>query len=518
MARMSTGRRFAFGPFVLDVDRHALSRDGSPVTVGSRALGVLEALVAHDGRTVTKSALIDAAWPGMVVEESNLSVQIAALRKVLGAAPDGEWIATVARIGYRFAAPITPLADSPSAVPGDATAPATPSIAVLPFVDLGGDAAHESFADGLTEDLITALSRYRWFVVTGRHASFAYKGRTIGAREVGRALGVRYVLEGSVRGSGERVRISARLVDAETDTQLWSERHDVERGDALAAQDAITERVAGALEPELLKSASRHAVRRPSGDASAWDLVHQGTWHFHQVIREGHLRARDLFRAACLRDPRLAEAHAWLARVSAGIVAYGWCDDDGAVLREGLDAAATAVELDEANPYSHYALAIVSVMAGAFDQAIRAAGKSIESSPSFALGHLVLGMARLYRGDAGGAVAPLRQGLTLNAHDPQNFVWWNLLGYAELFSGGVDAALQSACAALNARPRWRAALEAAACCCVALGRRDEAREYARQLGTLDAASGDGLAPMKRANPEWVAQIDALLREAAAPAA
>ena len=155
---------------------------------------------------------------------------------------------------------------------------------------------------------------------------------------------------------------------------------------------------------------------------TGWDLVHQGTWFFHQITRPTHLRAGDLFREARKADPQLAEAHAWLGRVSAGIAAYGWSEDEAADLREGIDAALKAVQLDEKNPYSHYALAITSVFASEFDQAILAAEKAVERSRSFALGHLVLRMAPLYSGNALRAVACLKRGFQLNPHDPQNFV------------------------------------------------------------------------------------------------
>lgn len=508
-------RRFQIGPYVLDPGRSVLLRDGAPVAIGNRGFALLRALVEADGRVLTKEGLLEAAWPGLIVEEGNLSVQVAALRRLLGEAPGGgEWIVTVARAGYRFAAPVAALddpADDPTG-PASAGLAGRPSIAVLPFADLGSDPGTEYFADGIAEDLITALSRFRWFSVVGRSASFAFRGSTNGPAEIGRRLGVRYALEGSVRRSAGRIRISVRMLETASGNQLWADRHDIAEGFALdemfAVQDRIALQVAGAMEPELLRSESALAARRRrSGSATAWDRVHQGAWLFHRVVRDDHLRARELFREAARLDADLPEARVWLARVSAGIVAYGWSSDECADLREGVDAGLKAVQLDELNPYAHYGLAIASVYADAFEPAIRAAGQAIELSPGFALGHLVLGMARLFAGDARGALAPLRKGLALNPHDPQNFVWNNLLAWALLFADEPRDALAAATRALTIRPDWAPAAEAAAACHAELGELQVARPF---LGRVVAnAPGDVMAPLRRQNPDWAERMRAL---------
>jgi len=518
-----TGKRFLFGPYLLDPARGTLLRDGATLAVGRRGLALLRALVEAGGQTVTKAGLMDAAWPGAVVEESNLSVQVAALRRLLGPGPDGsDWIATVARVGYRFAAPVTVSVDAidePSGTPAPVRE-RKPSIAVLPFENLSGDPAHDYFADGVTEDVITALARFRWFFVVSRNSSFAFRGRRAGSREIASALGVRYLLEGSVRRSAGNVRIAAHLVDAASAIQLWAERYDFEGGfevgEMFSTQDRIAERVAGAIEPELLKTESALAAKRPRrGSATGWDLVHRGAWLFHQVTRATHLQARELFRQACAVDPDLPEALLWLARVDAGLVGYGWSDDEVADLREGVDAGLRAVELDEQNPYAHYGLAIASVYADRFDQAIRAAEKAIESSPSFALGHLVLGMARAFSGDARAAIGPLEHGLRLNPHDPQNFVWSNILAWAHFFAGNKEKALACATSAMKIRPGWRPALETAACCRIALGQHDAARAHVEQARPLPMLAGDVLAPLRRRNPQWAATMQAALRDAGA---
>lgn len=507
---------FAFGTFVLDMQRGALMREGRRVAIGHKGLLLLHALVRTPMQVVSKSALMEAAWPAAIVEESNLSVQIAALRKLLGSQPEGsEWIATVPRAGNRFAGRVNCLhaaLDAPPVLPGAPANPGRPSIAVLPFANLSSDKQQSYLVDGITEDVITALTRFRWFRVIGRNSSFVYKHRSVSAKQVGRDLDVDYVLEGSVRRSGGRLRVSTQLVETNSASQVWAERYDLEMEEAFAVQDAIAERVAGAIEPELLKTASFPAASRHTGNLTAWEIVRQGTWYFHQVGQQTHLMARELFREACRLDPELAEAHLWLGRVSAGIVAYGWSEHPSDDIREGLDAALVAVRLDEKNPYTHYALAICSAYANAPEQAVLAAERAIEISPSFALGHLVLGMAELFSGNASGAIAPLEHGLMLNANDPQNFVWLNFLALAHLFAGDGSSALAAAVKAQKVRPSWRPVQETLACCYAAAGRLAEARSSRALTSEMENASGDALGPLRQRNPHWEERLAGLLQQ------
>ncbi len=388
-----------------------------------------------------------------------------------------------------------------------------PSIAVLPFANLSGEKEQEYLADGITEDIITALTRFRWFFVIARNSSFAYKYKSLDVKQIAQELGVQYLLEGSVRKSGQQIRISAQLVEATSGKHIWAERYDLQLADVFAIQDEIAERVAGAIEPELLKSEGAQAAARHTGNMTAWDLVRRGTWHFHQVTRENHLKARELFREACKLDPELPEAYLWLGRVSAGVVPYGWSDNPVTDLQEGMDAALKAVQLDERNPYTHYSLAIVSAFAERLDQSVSAARKAIEISPSFALGHLVLGMALLFSGRASEAVVPLEYGLRLSPYDPQNFVWFNLLALARLFSGRTEAGLEAGARALQVRPNWWTSLEVLVCCYAALGKWDEARRCVQQMATVIKQPGDVLAPLKSHNRAWAEQIDSALRRA-----
>lgn len=381
-------RRFSFGPFLLDTARGTLTRDGSAVAVGQCALRILQALLEAGGEPVTKAALMAQAWPGLVVEDSNLSVQVTALRKALAAAGvDGEaGIVTVPRLGYRLPGAVA--VEESQLAPLDHGAVdhgGRPSIAVLPFAHLGDDPAQEYLADGVTEALIATLSRFRWFSVSGRGSSQVYKLAPKDDRTAAAELGVRYLVEGTVRKSGARLRISVQLVDAPAGACLWADRYDFADADLFDVQDAIVQQVAGAIEPALLRNVAA-AARQRRGSLTAWSLVAQGTWLFHHVTRPTHHKARELFWQAARIDAELTEARLWIGRVSAGLVAYGWSDDPVRDHREGRAAALEAVQMDEQNPYAHYALAIVANYGDDFALALRSADKAIELNPSFALG------------------------------------------------------------------------------------------------------------------------------------
>lgn len=498
---------YAFGSFAFDADRRLLTRDGTPLAVNVRGLALLGTLLAADGMPVPKSALMDAAWPGLAVEESNLSVQIAILRRLLGPAANGSaWIATVPRIGYRFAGML-----DDGARPSDHRPAGRPrtSVVVIPFENVGGDPERDYLVDGIVDDIIVALARFRWFAVASRGTSFSFKGTTRDPKSIGQELETEFLLEGSVRWSGARLRVSAQLVETANGTTVWSERYDVADTEILAMQDAIAERVVGAVEPELLRY-NATLVPHHSGNASAAELVRRGTWSFHKVTRTTHVEARRLFRQASALDEASAEAQLWVARVNAGLVAYGWSSDPDSDRREGLGAAFRAVNLDGQNPYAHYSLAIISAYSSRLQQAVLASERAIDLSPSFALGHLALGMSHLFAGNAEGATRPLANGLRLNPHDPQNSVWFNLLALARLLSGDIRGALETVRLGLKARPDSLPLSLTLSCCLAAAGERAAAREAYRLSQSLPAGPPDALAPLREHNPRWAADLRELL--------
>lgn len=307
----------AFGPFRIDTSTETLFRGAEPLPIGRRAVALLRALIERPGMPVAKDALIEAAWPGLAVEESNLTVQIATLRRALGEEPGGDrWIETLPRRGYRFVGPlaISENANAPLG-PLPLTPPDKPSVAVVPFANRTDDPEQEYFSDGIAEDIITILSRSRSLFVIARNSSFAFRGGAVDVKHIAGELGVRYVLEGSVRRDGNRVRVTAQLVDAGTGNHLWAERYDRELTDIFAVQDEIAEAVAIAIEPTVAEMERLRAIRRPPESLGAWEAYQRGRWHMAQVSAVESEKARHFFQRAIEIDPTFAAAHAQLAFV-----------------------------------------------------------------------------------------------------------------------------------------------------------------------------------------------------------
>jgi TolB-like protein/Tfp pilus assembly protein PilF len=414
---------FAFGPFVLNAEAGTLLRQGEPVSVGYRAFLLLTAFLNRPGEVLTKSDLIDAAWQGAAVEETNLSVQIAALRKHLGQLPNGgEWIATIPRVGYRFVGPVDRLADrvhgntdaSPSAEYGGG-----PSIAVLPFVNLSDDPAQDYFADGMVEDIITGLARIKGLLVIARNSSFIYKGKAVDVRQVGRELGIRYVLEGGVRKAGERLRITAQLIDAASGAHIWVERYDRAIADIFAIQDEITQNVVAAIEPQLYAAENLRTQAKPPENLDAWGYVMRAMPHVWVWASEKDIAsAQRLLNRAIDIDPNYARAISLLSWTHAARAHLGLAD----ALQEleaGYALARRAVEQDAEDPWAHLSLGYVHMVSRRFQPAVDEAGEAIERNPSFALAHMILGSTYGYGGmpDEG-----LREAAIATRLSPRDFV------------------------------------------------------------------------------------------------
>src|SRR5271165_870354 len=285
----------ALGPFRLDTQDGVLLRGREPVALGRRAIALLQALVERPGALLSKDALIEAGWSGQSVEESNLTVQIAALRRALGKTPGGaSWIETMPGRGYRFIGPV--VIDAQNVAPEKSTPPRL-SIVVLPFANIGADPEQEHFVDGITESLTTDLSRIRGAVVIARNTAFTYKGKHVDLKQIGRELNVRYVLEGSVQRGGNRMRVNVQLIDAESGNHLWAERFDKAVTDLFDMQDEIVARLAGALNAHLIAAEARRAEQAPTPDSM--NLYFQGMAWFNKGMTPDHVaQARGFFHRA----------------------------------------------------------------------------------------------------------------------------------------------------------------------------------------------------------------------------
>jgi TolB-like protein len=327
MAALVRDGVFLFEGFRLD--RRALFRRDErgvfvPVAIGSRALEVLGVLVGRAGDLVSRDEIIAAVWPETTVEDSNLNMQIAALRRVLDEGRERSCIQTVPRRGCRFAAAMTRVVgEAPinaAALPPGALPPLSdrPSLAVMPFQNMSGDPEQEYFADGMVEEIITALSRIRWLFVIARNSSFTYKGQAIDAKQIGRELGVRYVLEGSVRKAGGRVRIAAQLIDATTGADLWADRFNGSLEDIFELQDQVAVSVAGVIEPTLEAAAIYRLADRPTRDLTAFDLYLRALQNQGTFEKNGIVAALDLLGRAIERDPNYGPALALAGSLSPG--------------------------------------------------------------------------------------------------------------------------------------------------------------------------------------------------------
>ena len=362
-----------------------------------------------------------------------------------------------------------------------------PSIAVLPFKNVTGDPEQGYFVDGITEDIITALSKWRWFLVIARNSTFAYQGKTVDLKQVRGDLGVRYVLEGSVRKAGRRVRITCQLFDATNGANLWAERYDRDLTDIFAVQDEITSRVVAAIEPALSRAETKRGAAKQPEHMGAWDYCQRGFWHLNKLTGKDGAAAYGLFKTAVALDPELTEAHLGLARALIVQWDYGSAEDFAPLVREARQSALRAAELDSENPYAQYVLAQTSHWAGDAQAAIAYASRAVELNGNFALGHFYLGVALNLDGRHQEALEALEMGLRLSPRDPRMSTWlankaralYHLRRYAE--------AIEAAAAARRIQPHAYGSLVLVASC-AQLGRNEEAAEVLAELRDLPGGS------------------------------
>ena len=429
------GQHLACGPFQIDGATQVVRREGEVLPLGHRAVLLLEALFSRPGDVLTKTELMDAGWPNLAVEESNLSVQIAGLRKALGPAPGGsEWIVTVPRIGYRFIA-----SSAPPAVPAE---PDRPSIAVLPFENLSSDPEQAYLADGLAEDIILGLAKLSGMRVMARNASFAYRGPGTDVRKVSAGLEVGYVLAGAVRRSGDRLRLSVELAEGATGAQLWAERYDRQMVDVFALQDEITGRVVDALKIKLTPAEAARPTTGGTNDPEALDLfllgrsMHRGTTQnaevFHRVI--------DLLNRALQRDPNYADVYGVLALTYIHNHVNKWTADTDRALAMAREMAERRVSLDPDSAAAHETLSMVADFAQDTETFEREAEIAMSLDPNFHDAPLLRGKLAIRRGEPLSAVPHYEEGMRRNPSLPTTIFFLQMLGMAYLLGGRYETA------------------------------------------------------------------------------
>ena len=493
--------QFVFGDCVLDPGRRELTRGSQVIAVGPQVFDLLIYLVRNRERVVSKDDVLDAVWSGRIVSESTLTSHINAVRKAIGDSGEGQrLIRTVARKGFRFVGDVSevqssdggPLKTGPAGsnetpAPGLAL-PDKPSIAALAFHNLSGDPEQDYFADGVVEDIITALSRIRWLFVIARNSSFTYKGRAVDVKQIGRELGVRYVLEGSVRKAANRVRITGQLIDATTGAHLWAERFEGNLDDIFELQDQVAMSVVGAIAPQLERAEIERAKRKPTGNLNAYDYYLRGMANLHQGTREAIHEALSLFDQAIQLDPDFASAYAMAAWCHFWRKVNGWMIDRPRETAEGARLGRRAVELgrDDAVALTRSGHALAH-LAGDLDGGIALLDRALVLNPNLAAAWFLGGFLRVWHGESDGAIEYFERAMRLSPLDAETYRMQAGMAVAHLFAGRFDTASSWAEKAFRDLPSFLMVVSIIAASHALAGRTDEGRRAMDHLRQLDPA-------------------------------
>jgi TolB-like protein len=431
-----------FGRFRILPHRREVLADGRPIELGGRAFDVLMALIEANGAVVGKDELIGRAWPGRIIEEGNLRAQIKSLRKALA---DRDVIRTVAGRGYQFTAEVRS-PDEHAQVPiepeGTTALPAAASrlsIVVLPFINLSDDREQQYFADGITEDLTTDLSRLADMSVISRNTAFTYRNRSVDTKRIGRELGVRYVLEGSVQRSGNRVRVSAQLIDAESDNHLWADRLDSEAGDLFALQNEITSRIAIALHVELVGAEAARPAVRP--DALDYILRARALYLGRLPTRQNYAEQIALYERALALDPDSEKAQSYLAAQLAGRVLEQMTDSAAPDIARAEMLADRVLAAYPSRPLAHFAKGQVLRAQQRFEEAILAYETVLALNRNWVHAIAALGFCRFAIGSIGEAIPAQERAIRLSPRDPQIWLYYFWIGQVHLLRSRVDEAI-----------------------------------------------------------------------------
>jgi TolB-like protein len=519
--------QFLFEDHVLDIDRRELRRGAQQIAVGPQVFDLLIYLVQNRERVVTKDDLLDAIWSGRFVSESNLTTRINAARKAIGdTGEEQRLIRTVPRKGFRFVGVVTCEAENVKDVRGSTATtpkplplPDKPSIAVLPFDNMSGDREQEYFADGMVEEIITALSRFRQLFVIARNSTFTYKGRAVDVKQVGRELGVRYVLEGSVRRCDNRVRIAAQLIDATTATHLWADRFDSAIENIFDLQDRLTATVVGAVAPQLQQAEIERAKRKPTESLDAYELFSRGMAKLYPWTLEGTNEALRLFHRAFELDPDFASAY------GAAAYCHVWRKFNGGTVNfeqemgEARRLARRAVDLGQddavALTFGGYTLAHA---AGDVEGAAAFIDRALTLNPNLVAAWHYSGWTRVWLGEPDIAIEHCAIAMRLSPFDPFIHHRQGTTALAHLCAGRYDEACMWSEKSLQGGPNYAPGYRIAAASNALVGRIEKAQKIAARIRQLDpgfrVSSVKDYVPFRR--PEDLARYEDGLRKAGLP--
>lgn len=495
--------------FEIRYDRRDVIFQGQAVSVGARAFDVLAYLATHSGRVVTKAELLDHVWNGTHVEEGNLTVQVSSLRRQFGA----KAICTVPGVGYQFTlVPDQPVQDVPAidTTPHPAL-PDKPSLAVLPFTNLTGDAGKDYLVDGIVSDLISALSRIPVIFVIASTSSFLYKGRAVDMAEVGRELGVRYVLEGSIQEAGGQYRITTQLVEAETGHTIWTDRFVGAVEDIFALQDQITERVAAEIEPSLIEAEAKRARSKPTKDLRAYDLNLQAVPLLLRVasLEDFHKGLALLDRALEL-DPDYSEAKALKCRAYMIAFASRWITHEEA--RVIVPLAEEVMKTHRNDPLSIASAAhALAYLDGQQRMGVAALKRAVALNPNSVIILGSSGWVHAYVGEVETSVEHFRRAIRINPLNPNIGFVHSGLGQALMTNGDLDTAIYHLELAHAETPEFYTTVLALAVAYWALDRKDEAAQMTALL--LEKVPDMTVSSYLQRTPFIVAEYQALMRDA-----
>jgi TolB-like protein len=475
-------RVLTFGRYRLEPQGGLMSGSRN-VHLTPKALALLSYMADRPGEVVTKDQLFSAVWPEVNVGDAALVTCIQELRHALkDDARRPRYIETVHRRGYRFVGKMTeaPLSAAVDAG-GDKQAsalplPDRPSIAVLPFANMSEDPDQEHFADGISEDLITDLSRIRWLFVIARNSTFTYKTRAVDVKQVARELGVRYVLEGSIRRAGKRIRINAQLVDAITGGHHWAERYDRELGDIFAVQDEITRNVVAAIEPRLLAAEGFRTLSRSPDDLGAWERVARAENDVWRLTRADYATAIKGLEQTVAIYPDYAPARSRLAFRLLFSAHMGWIDREYGLLT-GRPHAIRAIELDDSDSWGQIALGYLGMMEWRTGESIAAFRRAVELNPNSAKARGDLGRGLAFAGHDREAIAQAEDAIRLSPFDPEKALFLGAIAVAHYGAGRYADALRTAEELLRLRPGFQGAQRLRCASLAQTGRIDEARSF-----------------------------------------
>ncbi|MDE5443295.1 adenylate/guanylate cyclase domain-containing protein [Bradyrhizobium sp. CSA207] len=385
--------------------------------------------------------------------------------------------------------------------------PDKPSIAVLPFQNMSGDPEQEYFADGMVEDIITELSRIRWLFVIARNSTFTYKGQAVAVKQVARELGVRYVLEGSVRKGGNRVRVTTQMIDATSGAHIWAERYDRDLSDIFAVQDEITASVAGVIEPALAEAEQQRVLRKPPERLDAWEAYQRGLWHFNKYGPEENQTAQTFFRQAIALDPNFAPGHYGNALALQWEIWHFSTRPFSEVQGTAREQAQIAVSLDDKDATAHAVLAHMMMWGGEWEAAIAEARTAVALNPNGAFVISMLGCVLGFGGYREEALERLQQAMRASPHDPLIWLWSIWRAVLQFFSRDFVAALQTLRQVVRLRPSYAPPYEYVAASLAYLGQLDEAREA---LERVPPQSAEQLQRWQQ-RPPWMRPEDYALR-------